>query len=72
MNKETASSPAKQSITQQINGLLVPIFFMMAVMVAVFSVMLLSLNYRYEDAMQSMVIAADLNKEFKDNVDMAM
>ena len=72
MNKETASSPAKQSITQQINGLLVPIFFMMAVMVAVFSVMLLSLNYRYEDAMQSMVIAADLNKEFKDNMDLAM
>ena len=72
MNKETTSSPAKQSITQQINGLLVPIFFMMAVMVAVFSVMLLSLNYRYEDAMQSMVIAADLNKEFKDNMDLAM
>lgn len=72
MSKETASFPAKQSITQQINGLLVPIFFMMAVMVAVFSVMLLSLNYRYEDAMQSMVIAADLNKEFKDNLDLAM
>ena len=72
MSKETDSFPAKQSITQQINGLLVPIFFMMAVMVAVFSVMLLSLNYRYEDAMQSMVIAADLNKEFKDNLDLAM
>ena len=72
MSKETASFSQKQSITQQINGLLVPIFIMMAVMVAVFSVMLLSLNYRYEDAMQSMVIAGDLNKEFKDNLDLAM
>lgn len=72
MSKETAAFSQKQSITQQINGLLVPIFIMMAVMVAVFSVMLLSLNYRYEDAMQSMVIAGDLNKEFKDNLDLAM
>ena len=71
MNKNTESAN-KQSITQQINGLLLPIFIVMAVMVAVFSAMLLSINYRYEDAMQSMVIAADFNKEFKNNLDLAM
>ncbi|MBR6090651.1 MAG: hypothetical protein IKP86_12005, partial [Anaerolineaceae bacterium] len=70
MNKNTESAN-KQSITQQINGLLLPIFIVMAVMVAVFSAMLLSINYRYEDAMQSMVIAADFNKEFKNNLDLA-
>ena len=72
MEKETTISPNKRSITQQISALLVPIFIIMAVMVSVFSIMLLSINYRYEDAMQSMVIAADFNKEFKDNLDLAM
>ena len=69
---QTTQSANKESITQQINGLLLPIFVMMAIMVAVFSIMLLSINYRYEDAMQSMVIAADFNKEFKKNLDLAM
>ena len=72
MAKGSEFSSNKQSITQQINGLLLPIFIVMAVMVAVFSTMLLSINYRYEDAMQSMVIAADFNKEFKNNLDLAM
>ncbi len=72
MAKETDFSENKQSITQQINGLLVPIFIVMLVMVALFSAMLLSINYRYEDAMQSAVIAADFNREFKDTLDRAM
>lgn len=71
MNQNTPPEK-KESITQQISGLLLPIFVMMAIMVTVFSIMLLSINYRYEDAMQSMVIAADLNKEFKNNLDLAM
>ena len=65
MEKNLDPQLGKQSITQQISGLLLPIFIVMGVMVAVFSVMLLSINYRYEDAMQSAVIAADFNKEFK-------
>ncbi|MBQ4511945.1 MAG: sensor histidine kinase [Anaerolineaceae bacterium] len=72
MEKQSDSQLGKQSITQQINGLLLPIFVVMGVMVAVFSVMLLSINYRYEDAMQSAVLAADFNKEFKDTLDLAM
>lgn len=72
MEKQSDPQLGKQSITQQINGLLLPIFVVMGVMVAVFSVMLLSINYRYEDAMQSAVIAADFNKEFKDTLDLAM
>ena len=72
MKKKLDIQSGKQSITQQINGLLLPIFVVMGVMVAVFSVMLLSINYRYEDAMQSAVIAADFNKEFKDTLDLAM
>ena len=72
MAKETDFPENKQSITQQINGLLVPIFIVMLVMVALFSAMLLSINYRYEDAMQSAVIAADFNREFKDTLDRAM
>lgn len=72
MEKQSDPQLGKQSITQQINGLLLPIFVVMGVMVAVFSVMLLSINYRYEDAMQSAVLAADFNKEFKDTLDLAM
>ena len=62
----------KQNITQQINLLLTPVFLVMAVIIAVFSGMLLSMNYRYEDAMQSAVIAAEFNKEFKQTLDMEM
>ena len=72
MNDNNLESLKKQNITQQINGLLAPIFVSMAVIIAVFSIMLLSINYRYEDALQSAVIAADFNKEFKDTLDLAM
>ena len=72
MNKEIQNQTKKQNITQQITGLLLPIFIIMAVIVAVFSIMLLSINYRYEDAMQSAVIAADFNRQFKDNLDLTM
>ena len=72
MDQNSAEFSKKQNITQQFNGLLSPLFFIMAVIVAVFSIMLLSINYRYEDAMQSAMIAADFNKEFKDTLDLAM
>ncbi len=72
MAEKTPLLSGKQSITQQFNKLLLPIFLMMAVLVAVFSIMLLSINYRYEDAMQSAVIAADFNREFKSAMDLAM
>lgn len=72
MEKTPDLQQKKQNITQQINGLLLPIFIVMAAMVAVFSIMLLSMNYRYEDAMQSAVIAADFNREFKENLDLSM
>ena len=72
MNDNILDLRKKQNITQQINRLLAPIFFAMAVIIAVFSIMLLSINYRYEDALQSAVIAADFNKEFKDTLDLAM
>ncbi len=72
MENNAASFIKKQNITQQLNELLSPLFIIMAIIVAVFSVMLLSINYRYEDAMQSAVIASDFNKEFKDTLDLAM
>ena len=62
----------KTSFKQQIYHLLIPFFLILAVMIAVFSLMLLSINNRYEKAMQSAVIAADFNKEFKDTLDLAM
>ena len=60
------------SLKHQIYRLLIPFFLILAVMIAVFSLMLLSINNRYEKAMQSAVIAADFNKEFKDTLDLAM
>ncbi len=72
MAEETPALSRKQNITQQLNALLAPIFVAMAVIIAVFSIMLLSINYRYEDALQSAVIAADFNQEFKDALDLAM
>lgn len=60
------------SFKHQIYRLLIPFFLILAVMIAVFSLMLLSINNRYEKAMQSAVIAADFNKEFKDTLDLAM
>ena len=62
----------KNSLKQQIYRLLIPLFIMMAVIIAVFSLMLVSINNRYEKAMQSAVIAADFNKEFKNTLDLAM
>ena len=62
----------KTSFKHQIYRLLVPIFIILAVMIALFSLMLLSINNRYEKAMESAVIAADFNKEFKDTLDLAM
>ena len=72
MNKQTDTQSNKQNITQQLNGLVLPIFIIMAVIVGVFSILLLYLNYRYEDAMQSAVIAADFNRGFKESIDLAM
>lgn len=60
------------SLTQQIYRLLIPIFLMVAVIIAVFSLMLLSINNRYEKALLGAVTAADFNKEFKDTLDLAM
>ena len=62
----------KTTFKQQIYRLLIPFFLILAVMIAFFSLMLLSINSRYEKAMQSAVIAADFNKEFKDTLDLAM
>lgn len=62
----------KRSLKQQIYRLLFPVFVTLAVIIAVFSVMLLSINSRYEKAMLSAVTAADFNKEFKDTLDLAM
>ena len=62
----------KTTFKQQIYRLLIPFFLILAVMIALFSLMLLSINNRYEKAMQSAVIAADFNKEFKDTLDLAM
>ena len=62
----------KTTFKQQIYRLLIPFFLILAVMIALFSLMLLSINSRYEKAMQSAVIAADFNKEFKDTLDLAM
>ena len=72
MEKQTDTKSNKQNITQQLNGLVLPVFIIMAVIVGVFSILLLYLNYRYEDAMQSAVIAADFNRGFKDSIDLAM
>ena len=52
----------KTTFKQQIYRLLIPFFLILAVMIAFFSLMLLSINSRYEKAMQSAVIAADFNK----------
>ena len=60
------------SLKQQIYRLLIPIFVMMGILIAVFSVMLITVNNRYEKAMLSAVTAADFNKEFKDTLDLAM
>ena len=60
------------SFKQQIYRLLIPFFLILAVMTAIFSLMLLSINSRYEKAMQSAVIAADFNKQFKETLDLAM
>ena len=62
----------KYSLKQQIYRLLIPIFLIMAVIVAVFSFMLNSINDRYEQALLSAVTAADFNKKFKYTLDLAM
>ncbi len=62
----------KYSLKQQIYRLLIPIFILIAVLIIAFSIMLHSINHRYEQAMESAVIAADFNKGFKDTLDQAM
>ncbi len=62
----------KYSLKQQIYRLLLPIFLILAFIIAVFSLMLLSIDKSYETAMLSAVTAADFNKEFKDTLDLAM
>ena len=62
----------KYSLKQQIYRLLIPIFILLALVIVVFSFMLNSINSRYEQAMESAVIAADFNKEFKSTLDQAM
>lgn len=62
----------KTSLKQQIYRLLIPIFMILALIIAVFSLMLLSINSRYEKALLGAVTAADFNKEFKDTLDLAM
>ena len=60
------------TLKQQIYRLMIPIFIMMGVLIAIFSLMLLAINNRYEKAMKSAVTAADFNKEFKETLDLAM
>ncbi|MBQ6518968.1 MAG: sensor histidine kinase [Anaerolineaceae bacterium] len=62
----------KYSLKQQINRLLIPIFITLAVVITVYSLMLLAINNRYEKAMLSADTAADFNKEFKETLDLAM
>ena len=72
MQSRQVKNMENYTLKQQIYRLMIPIFIMMGVLIAIFSLMLLAINNRYEKAMKSAVTAADFNKEFKETLDLAM
>ena len=61
-----------RSIRQQINRLLGTVTVSSAVILLILILMLVSINRRYEKALLCVNTAADFNKEFKTNIDLAM
>lgn len=72
MKQKKAAPPGKRSIKQQINRLLLTVSVSMAAIIAVLSLMLLSVNRQYEGALLCANTAADFNKEFKSTLDLEM
>ena len=69
----SASSRQKQrSIRRQIRGMLVMISVSLVLVVTLLSLMLVSINRQYENALLCADTAADFNKEFKNTLDLAM
>lgn len=72
MNRNIFKNRKKYHIKQQINLLLIPIFVTVALIIAAFSLMIISIDHRYEGALLSADTAAEFNKEFKSTVDLEM
>lgn len=73
----TTSSPAEsgpkpRSIRRQIDRMLIMISVSMVCVAALLSLMLISVNRQYEDALLCANTAAGFNKEFKSTLDLAM
>ena len=71
MGKENRAEK-NRNISRQFNRLLLIVSLVMAVIIAAFSFMLLSINRQYEGALQCANTAADFNKEFKSSLDLEM
>lgn len=72
MSKNGESRKKEYSIKQRIGRLLMIVGLSMVFIVILMSLMLISINMRYEGALQCANTAAEFNKEFKDNLDLAM
>ena len=72
MPKIGKAGAAPNSVKGQINRLLMTAYITTAVIIAVFSLMLISVNSRYEEALLCANTAADFNKEFKSTLDLEM
>ncbi len=64
--------PPAQSVKQQIRRLLLLISLTMAGIIAVMSVMLISINRQYAGVLSCANTAADFNQEFKSTLDLEM
>ena len=72
MTRKQGQARPGRSIRQQINRLLGTVTVSAAVILLILILMLLSINQRYEKALLCVNTAADFNKEFKNNIDLAM
>ena len=72
MPKIGKAGAGQNSVKGQINRLLMTAYITTAVIIAVFSLMLISVNSRYEEALLCANTAADFNKEFKSTLDLEM
>ena len=72
MFRNSSSSVQNHSIKQEINHLIVSVVLSVAFIFIVLLSMLLSINSQYEGALLCANTAADYNKEFKSNIDLAI
>ena len=72
MTQRQGQAGPGRSIRQQINRLLGTVTVSSAVILLILILMLVSINRRYEKALLCVNTAADFNKEFKTNIDLAM